>query len=120
MLDVAQRFGLPAPEVNAWLLERYLVDFLWRDAAPRASRPTAMQVHGTASARRDDARRDHALRRAGFPCVRVGYDAVTRRPGAVAAQVAAASIAAEIVSDRSASAGRATIGAFRAGNRISD
>lgn len=92
MLDVAQRFDLPEPEVNAWILERFLVDFLWRDAALIVETDGG-EVHGTATARRDDARRDHALRRAGFRVLRVRYADVRRRPEAVAASVGAALLA---------------------------
>ena len=92
MLDVAQRFGLPEPEVNAWVLGRFLVDFLWRDAALIVETDGG-EVHGTATAQRDDARRDHALRRAGFRVLRMSYADVTRRADAVAARVAAALVA---------------------------
>lgn len=89
MLDAAQRFGLPEPEVNAWLLRRYLVDFLWRDARVVLETDGA-EFHGTPSARRDDARRDHSLRRSGFTVVRASYAEVTGQPAAVAARVLAA------------------------------
>lgn len=92
MLDVAQRFGLPAPEVNAWVLGRFLVDFLWRDAGLIVE-TDGREVHGTATAQRDDARRDHALRRAGYRVLRVSNADVRRRPDAVAARVAAALLA---------------------------
>lgn len=92
MLDLVQRFGLPEPEVNAWLLGRFLVDFLWRDARLIVETDGA-QVHGTSTARRDDARRDHALRRAGFRVVRATNEEVTQRADAVAARVLAALIA---------------------------
>lgn len=92
MLDVTQRFGLPEPEVNAWLLGRFLVDFLWRDAALIVETDGG-EVHGTDTARRDDARRDHALRRAGFRVLRMSHADVKRRPDAVAARVAAALVA---------------------------
>ena len=89
MLDLLQRHGLPSPEVNAWLLGRYLVDFLWRDAALIVE-TDGRAVHDTATARRDDARRDHALRRAGYRVLRMSYASVTRDEAAVAARVAAA------------------------------
>ncbi len=92
MLDVAQRFGLPEPEVNAWIRERFLVDFLWRDAALIVETDGG-EVHGTATAQRDDARRDHALRRAGFRVLRMSDADVRRRPDAVAARIAAALLA---------------------------
>ena len=92
MLDVAQRFGLPEPEVNAWIRERFLVDFLWRDATLIVETDGG-EVHGTATARRDDARRDHALRRAGFRVLRMRDGDVRRRPDAVAARIAAALVA---------------------------
>jgi hypothetical protein len=89
MLDVVQRFALPEPEVNAWLLGRFLVDFLWRDAR-LVLETDGEEVHGTPTARRDDARRDHALRRAGFRVMRASFREVRTRPDAVAARVAAA------------------------------
>lgn len=89
MLDVAQRFALPEPEVNAWLLGRFLVDFLWRDAR-LVVETDGGRVHGTASARRDDARRDHALRRAGFSVIRFEPADLARHPELVAARVTAA------------------------------
>ena len=92
MLDVTQRFDLPEPEVNAWLLGRFLVDFLWRDAG-LVVETDGGEVHGTATARRDDARRDHALRRAGFAVLRMSHADVMRRPEAVAARVAAVLVA---------------------------
>ena len=92
MLDVAQRFGLPEPEVNAWLLGRFLVDFLWRDAQ-LVVETDGRRVHATATARRDDARRDHTLRRAGFTVIRFGHGDVTLRPELVAARVTAALVA---------------------------
>ena len=92
MLDLVQRFGLPEPEVNAWLLGRFLVDFLWRGPALIVETDGA-EVHGTPTARRDDARRDHALRRAGFHVMRMRYADVTRRPDAAAARIATALLA---------------------------
>lgn len=89
MLDLVQRFGLPEPEVNAWLLGRFLVDFLWRDARVVVE-TDGREFHGTSAARRDDARRDHTLRRAGFTVVRAGHEEVTARPETVALHVAAA------------------------------
>jgi uncharacterized metal-binding protein len=32
LLDLLASLGLPEPEVNAWLLGRFLVDFVWREA----------------------------------------------------------------------------------------
>lgn len=89
MLDLAQRFGLSEPEVNAWLGGRFLVDFLWREERVVVE-SDGNEVHGTPTARRDDARRDHALRRAGFKVVRASHHDITRRPKTVAARVMAA------------------------------
>lgn len=86
MLDLAQRHALPEPEVNAWLLGRFLVDFLWRDEN-LVVETDGGEVHGTATAQRDDRRRDHALRRAGFVVLRAGYEEVTQRPDSVAVRV---------------------------------
>ena len=86
MLDLVEQFALPAPEVNEWLLGRYLVDFLWREQRVVVE-TDGRAFHDTATARRDDARRDHALRRAGYRVLRVSYAQVTSEQAAVAARV---------------------------------
>lgn len=89
MLDLAERSGLPEPNVNEWLLGRFLVDFLWRDARLIVE-TDGREFHATATARRDDARRDHALRRAGFRVMRVSYRSVISDQANVASRIAAA------------------------------
>lgn len=89
MLDLVQRHELPAPAVNEWLLGRHLVDFLWREERVIVE-TDGRAFHDAATARRADARRDHALRRGGYRVLRVSYDDVTGAPARVAARIAAA------------------------------
>lgn len=86
-LDLAQRFALPEPEINAWIEDRFLVDALWRDARVIAEVDGA-RFHDTPSARRDDARRDQALATRGYRVVRVTHADVVDRPAATAARIA--------------------------------
>ena len=74
--------------MNEWVLDRFLIDFVWRDAR-LILETDGRETHGTATARRDDARRDHALRRAGYRVLRASYDEVLHHPATVAAKVAA-------------------------------
>lgn len=65
-LDQIAARGLAEPEVNAWVCGgRYMVDFLWR---PHRLAVEAMsrEWHSNPTARRDDRRRTHSLRRAGL------------------------------------------------------
>lgn len=89
MLDLIRDFGLPEPRVNEWLLGRFLVDFLWRDVRVVVE-TDGRKVHGTATALRDDARRDRALRAAGFKVLRVANRDVRDQPARVAKRVARA------------------------------
>lgn len=87
-LDLIEEHRLPAPEVDAWVAERYIADFLWR------TRKLIVEIdgawsHDTATGRRTDARRDADLRRASFRVLRVP-EADLDAPASVAARVAAA------------------------------
>jgi very-short-patch-repair endonuclease len=74
---------LPEPEINAWIADRFLVDALWRRQRLIAE-VDGETFHGTPSARRDDARRDRALRGHGFLVLRFGFREVIHQPGEVA------------------------------------
>ena len=93
MLDALAGSGLPEPEVNVWVASRFIVDFLWR-AQRLAVETDGSWAHGTANARRADARRDQTLRRMGLTVLRVSYTDVSRRPGDVVARIATALAAA--------------------------
>ena len=60
-----------------------MVDFLWREERVIVETDGA-EVHGTATAQRDDARRDHVLTSLGYRVLRVSYDELTRMPDMVA------------------------------------
>ncbi len=89
MLDLLSAAGLPAPAVNDWIAGRFMVDFLWRERALIVE-TDGEHVHGTATARRVDARRDRELSRLGYRVVRFSYAEVHDTPTEVAAKVAAA------------------------------
>jgi very-short-patch-repair endonuclease len=89
MLDLAAAHGLPAPEVNAWVTDRYIADFLWRAERVIVEADSDL-FHRSATARRADARRDHDLRRNGFAVVRCHQDDVAGAPADVAAGISAA------------------------------
>lgn len=83
LLDLVAAAGLPAPEVNAWVDGRFLIDFLW----PRerlAVEADSARFHGTANARRSDARRDGELRRLGFTTLRISDTEIATDGPAVA------------------------------------
>ena len=83
MLDLVAAHALPEPEVNPWIHDRFMVDFLWREQRVIVETDGA-EVHGTATAQRDDARRDHVLTSLGYRVLRVSYDELTRMPDMVA------------------------------------
>ena len=83
MLDLVAAHALPEPEVNGWIHDRFMVDFLWREQRVIVETDGA-EVHGTATAQRDDARRDHVLTSLGYRVLRVSYDELTRMPDMVA------------------------------------
>ncbi len=72
MLDLLSAAGLPAPVVNELVGGRFMVDFLWRERA-LVVETDGERVHGTATARREDARRDRDLSRLGYRVVRFSY-----------------------------------------------
>ena len=82
-LQLCRRHHLPAPEVNV-RVDRYLVDFLWRDSR------LVVETDGYASHRgrlafEDDRERDLRLRAIGFEVVRLSSQQVLDEPGHVAA-----------------------------------
>ncbi len=85
-LDLASRFALPGPEVNAWIEDRFLVDALWREARVIVE-VDGRRFHQTPSARRDDARRDRALGARGYRVVRVTHADIVERPAPTAARI---------------------------------
>lgn len=90
-LDLVAGHGLPAPEVDAPVAERYIADFLWRSGRLIVEVDGGWS-HGAATDRRSDARRDAGLRRAGYRVLRV-TERDLESPDAVAARVAAALLA---------------------------
>lgn len=86
LLDIVSARGLPAPDVNAWIDGRFLIDFLWRGERLAVETDSA-RFHGTPTARRSDARRDRELRRLGLTVLRVTDDDLDERPDAVAARL---------------------------------
>jgi predicted transcriptional regulator of viral defense system len=76
-LLLAQRMGLPAPEINVWMPipgEEMQCDFVWRRERVVVE-VDAWETHGTRRAFRNDRRRDRLLRAHGWDPVRVtGYD----------------------------------------------
>lgn len=76
LLDAITSNGLPAPEVNEWVGGRYMVDFLWREHN-LVLEADGSQAHGTAGARRRDARRDRWLRLRGFTVMRTTWREVS-------------------------------------------
>ncbi len=89
MLDLLAARDLPAPQVNAWIGDRYVADMLWSD--PRlVVEVDSDRYHCTPSARRADARRDHDLRRMGYRVLRVTERELLERPARAAARIARA------------------------------
>lgn len=88
MLDLLSAHHLPAPEVNAWLANHYMVDFLWRRERLVVETDGAA-FHAGERAQRSDARRDHGLSRLGFRVARFGYREVVGDPARVALTIRA-------------------------------
>jgi hypothetical protein len=84
VLDLIAAHGVSEPEVNAWVDGRWMVDFLWRGERLVLEADDAF-AHGTPGARRRDALRERALRRAGFTVVRATKDEVANQPERVLA-----------------------------------
>ncbi|HVP03587.1 MAG TPA: type IV toxin-antitoxin system AbiEi family antitoxin domain-containing protein [Solirubrobacteraceae bacterium] len=78
-LDVLAAHDLPEPEVNAWIENRYLADFLWREQRVILE-SDGDAVHATPGARRADARRDRDLARRGYRTLRATTEELHHRP----------------------------------------
>lgn len=87
-LDLAKARALPEPEVNAWIHDRFMVDFLWRDQRLIVETDGA-ETHQTPTARRGDARRDHSLAGLGYRVLRVPHAEAISKPEATGARLAA-------------------------------
>lgn len=86
MLDLLAGENVPEPEVNAWIHDRFMADFLWRQ--PRLIVETdGAQTHDTATARRADARRDRSLTSLGYRVLWVRSSDLSSQPEAVAERV---------------------------------
>jgi hypothetical protein len=99
-LDLVDRFGLRAPELNAWLEDRFLAVASVAPAVARAE-VDGRRMHGRATAARDDPRLDRLVRAAGYRVLRFDYADVVRWAGETAV--------------RRACAGGAAVGASRGG-----
>ncbi len=86
MLDLVTRHALPEPEVNAWIHERFMVDFLWRDERLIVETDGA-QTHSTPTAQRGDARRDHVLTSLRYRVLRLPSVQLRERPRRAAADI---------------------------------
>lgn len=86
LLDALAGADLPEPTVDAWIESTWLVDFLWRDHR-LVVETDGGQVHGTATARRRDARRDQALRRRGYDVLHFSFRELADAPQAVVASI---------------------------------
>lgn len=89
MLDLLGAHDLPAPEVNTWVADRHIADFLWHDERLIVE-TDGDAFHRSPAARRADARRDHHLRRLGYRVLRVPERELLDRPAATAARIARA------------------------------
>lgn len=105
LLDIVAAHDLPAPDVNAWIDGRFLVDVLWRRERLAVETDSA-RFHDTPHARRSDARRDRELRRLGLTVLRVTDAELGGRPDTVAARLTRA-LRAAATSAPGASRGRA-------------
>ena len=86
-LDLATEFAVPPPEVNAWIEDAFLVDALWRPQR-LVVEVDSRRFHDTPTGRRDDARRDHALRALGYRVLRVREEDIELRSPVAAARIA--------------------------------
>lgn len=100
-LASCRRHRLPPPEVNVWI-DRYLVDFLWRDQRLVVETDSYLYHRGRL-AFQEDRGRDLALKRLGYEVLRVSERQVNEEPDRVAETIA-------IVLDRSARPGRGIAG----------
>ncbi len=86
VLDLLGVHGVRPPEVDVWVADRYVADFLWR-AERLIVEADSTTFHQTPGARRADARRDHHLRAHGYRVLRVSDVAIADDPGAAAARI---------------------------------
>ena len=89
MLDVIAAHGLPRPEVNAWIEDRHLADFLWREQRLIVETDGA-QTHATPAGMRRDAGRDLDLARRGYRTLRCSSSDVRDRPAVIVRRIRAA------------------------------
>jgi len=83
MLDLLAARNFPKPEVNAWIHDRFMVDFLWADER-LIIETDGGTTHDTPTARRADARRDHTLTSLGYRVLRIPAAELTARADAIA------------------------------------
>lgn len=88
LLELLHAHGLPRAEVDVWVLDRFVADFLWRDAR-LVLEMDSERFHTTPQDRRADARRDAELRRAGYAVLRVTERELDTAPARAAARIAA-------------------------------
>lgn len=88
-LALLRSADLPAPEVNAQLLGRYEVDFVWRDRR-LVVEIDGFAYHGSRAAFERDRVRDADLVAAGFRVIRITWRQLLAAPASVVARVAAA------------------------------
>jgi very-short-patch-repair endonuclease len=89
LLDLLEDAGLPRPQVNPLLTldgTRLMPDFLWRRHRLVVEVDGA-QYHGSAQARREDARRQALLEAHGYRVLRVSYVQLTRHPEQTIARI---------------------------------
>jgi very-short-patch-repair endonuclease len=88
-LRLVRAAGLPPPALNQPLLNRWIVDFLWR-AEKVVVEIDGDSFHSSRAARERDHRKDVALQEAGYFVVRITGRQLKQRPEEVLALVAAA------------------------------
>lgn len=81
-LRLCRRHGLPTPEVNV-PIDRYLVDFLWRDRSLIVETDSYVYHRGE-EAFQDDHARDLELKNLGFEVVRLSERQINEEAGRVA------------------------------------
>jgi hypothetical protein len=88
-LAFLDRYGLPRPQLNAWLEvegKRYQVDCLWFPGMAIVELD-GWQAHGTRRAFREDRARDRRLRAAGYAVTRIAWSQLDEEPEAIAADL---------------------------------
>jgi very-short-patch-repair endonuclease len=84
-LELIRRHGLPEPEINV-RVERFLVDFLWREQR-LVVEVDGERYHRGEVARLADLQRDARLGALGFEVLRLGYWEIVNDPEGVVARV---------------------------------